>query len=741
MATRGRARAFFLAAVCWRRYRRVLVVLSVSCSIWATSPPLQAQGPEFDPTALTPPHASSIVSRNSKRPITSLDLLQLRDLHGVQVSPNGKYIAYVAGQALLRINGYRSALFVVGTEPGSESVNLGSAGTPHWSQIGEWDDDPPLWSKDSQQLYYRMEQSGRWQVWRWKLTGGPPEQVTHTEYSVKSFEIAPDGAALVLTVEHPPFTAQEIGRLASHGLLFDGSIETWQSKPFLDEYVESQAGNTETWIHDLRTNAEHQALGNELKRVGPWESDLDEKVINRMNSKDDLYRGHHILSTKVSPDGTRVAYTQYLEYSSQSARSSVVLNVKPVRGGQAVVLTPGAYYVADYWWSSDSSTIYYVIAEADGHSAKLMKVSSRGGSPQQIAPRSAELRYCGQYSVSASEQKVVAVCETNTSPEQVVALDVQSGTTYSLVNLNPEFQQIQLSPAERVEVTNKYGDSYHGSLVLPTNYIRGRRYPLVINTYRSGDHFLRGSAGDEYPIQVFAAGGMAVLEFDVGRDRNFDSGDFQAALLQWESPVQGMAEMVNQLVQRGVVDGSRVGITGLSHGDEMVHYAIAHKGFLAVAVASGTSGARDPWFFYLGGRQWQAMFARWGLGGWPEGKAAANWRRLSTTMNADRVGTPILMNVSDSEFLDGLDEVTSLEQLNKPVEVFVYPNELHIKNQPQHRFEIYNRNVDWLRYWLLGYEDPDPSKSEQYRRWEHLCDLQRAQVLAHPTSCINGNGY
>jgi hypothetical protein len=85
-----------------------------------------------------------------------------------------------------------------------------------------------------------------------------------------------------------------------------------------------------------------------------------------------------------------------------------------------------------------------------------------------------------------------------------------------------------------------------------------------------------------------------------------------------------------------------------------------------------------------------------GLGGWPEGKSAGNWRKLSAALNADHIRTALLFNAPDSEYLPGLQLLTSLEQLGNPAEMFVYPNELHIKNQPKHRYEIYERNLDWF---------------------------------------------
>jgi hypothetical protein len=30
---------------------------------------------------------------------------------------------------------------------------------------------------------------------------------------------------------------------------------------------------------------------------------------------------------------------------------------------------------------------------------------------------------------------------------------------------------------------------------------------------------------------------------------------------------------------------------------------------------------------------------------------------------------------------------------------------------------VYQRNIDWFRFWLQVYQDPDPGKREEYKRW------------------------
>jgi dipeptidyl aminopeptidase/acylaminoacyl peptidase len=104
--------------------------------------------------------------------------------------------------------------------------------------------------------------------------------------------------------------------------------------------------------------------------------------------------------------------------------------------------------------------------------------------------------------------------------------------------------------------------------VKPAGYAQGKRYPLIVTLYRSGDYFLLGASGNENPIQVYAAHGFAVLSFDVGRNRIRKDGHFESHLLDWASPTASLEMAVQSLVDRGIVDATKVGLTGLSHGAE-----------------------------------------------------------------------------------------------------------------------------------------------------------------------------
>ena len=88
--------------------------------------------------------------------------------------------------------------------------------------------------------------------------------------------------------------------------------------------------------------------------------------------------------------------------------------------------------------------------------------------------------------------------------------------------------------------------------------------------------------------------------------------------------------------------------------------------------------------------------------------------------NAASIDTPLLMQLADREYLTAIDVYAALREQEKPVDMYVFPDEYHNKWRPLHRLAIYERNLDWFLYWLQGKKDPDPRKAEQYAIWDKL---------------------
>ena len=667
----------------------------------------------FDPT---PVRILSLAKGERRRPVTSMDLLEIRDEKGASISPDDKYVAFVVGQAVYETNVYRSGMYIVGTGPGSTPVCLGTAGAPRWDSINQWLPESPQWSPNSKYItrLAKMDGAAKWQVWRWDVDGDHPIQITNVPGDVKSYRWTPGGDKIVLTLEKPR-DAVQIQRLSEDGILYAGQFEAWRGRPVVSEAIASKPKEVETWIHDINTGEERKQTEAEAKSIGPWVSDIGEDYFDYGAP---TLVGHHLLDAKVSPDGHRVAY-RIIEDSAGN-KGFYELFCKPVRGGTPIEVAQRTYFVADYWWAADSSRIYYTQNVGDGRPDKLMTVPAEGGTPQQVFSSPDSIYSCAP---DRSFHYMACAGENRATPSQVVLVDIAAGTVRTLVDLNPEFANLELGSITRLDGVNGYGDRWWAHLVKPLNYEPGKKYPLIVTTYRTHE-FLRGASGDENPIQVYAAHGFAVLSFDYGR-RDYDNkaGDFQR-YLSWYESVEASIEMaIQESSVMGLADTTRVGLTGYSRGTEIVAYEITHsKLFHAV---SGAAGDSSPYFYYMAGKRIQDNFSREGLGGWPEGRSNSNWKQLAAYINAERIYVPVLNNDPDSEFMGDLALYTSLWELSKPMELFIYPNELHVVNQPKHRYQIYERNLDWFRFWLESEESSDPGKREQYERWRQLRQLQQ----------------
>jgi hypothetical protein len=82
----------------------------------------------------------------------------------------------------------------------------------------------------------------------------------------------------------------------------------------------------------------------------------------------------------------------------------------------------------------------------------------------------------------------------------------------------------------------------------------------------------------------------------------------------------------------------------------------------------------------------------------------------------------LLLQSSDTEALLSIESFKALRRHNVPIDWYVYPDEGHLKFQPVNKYFVYQRNLDWMRFWLKGEEDPEPSKADQYARWRAMRD-------------------
>ena len=658
----------------------------------------------------------------AQRTMTAMDLARLRDIglpegallggaSPLAVSPDGVRVAFVISRSDPDSNQNCVGVTVMGTAPGSVPRLIDQGGELILSTgnfrgmiltIGFPARVTPSWSPDGRWIAYLRRDHGSTQLWVAGADGAPARQLTQAAIDVEQFAWRPDSASIVFASR----TGQTVERAAN-------VVEARSGYHYDDRFMPMMANTPEplaatplsAYVADLASGGVRDA-----------------GEVDRMRLPVDPFADSSPSPSTVADDGRRVR----AEHSGDNPLSALTLRVTTASGGPIPCSAPscsGKY--TGFWWIAGGRPLFFLRREGwDYGKLALYRWQPGVGAPKAVFRTSDVVDGC-----DLTSGKLLCVRESATQPRTIVRIDPQTGRSETVFDPNPEIRAIRFGRVERLFWRNDRGLEVRGDLVLPPGFSPGKRLPLIVTTYWSNG-FLRGGTGNEYPIHVFAARGFAVLSLH----RPLFVAEADPAATDWvkanaannanwaerRSLQSAVAVGVQRVVDMGIADPKRVGITGLSDGASIVQFALINSRLFAAASIS-TCCLEPALVNATGGPAFTTLMRAQGF---PAGTSddRAFWAPGSLLRNAAAIETPLLMQLADREYLTALDDYAALRELGKPVDLYVFPDEYHEKWQPAHRLAIYQRNLDWFDFWLMGRSDPDPAKAEQYRRWRGLRD-------------------
>ncbi len=670
-------------------------------------------------------------------------LVELNEAAGLGLSPSGRWAVYEVRRADPDANTYHAHWEVLDlTGRGAPRTIADGGDMPfgaapaNQQQMAVWVSLQPRWSPDENWIAYLRRDGAETQIWRARIDGSRQEQVSRAAGNVVDFVWSDDGRALIYDAG-PSRDAMrhtlESERLT--GFLFDDRfdpVSSWEPIRTHGEVADPPCCQ----IVDVDTHTARNATPAEVARFNdnrprpayqatPGMAHM--WTLRAQGAQADLPALHRepalVRWRKIFAAGAAVVLA-FADPSLRGASAPVRLYARG-GSGEAFVACPDvrcAGWLSEAWRAADGDIIF---SRREGWAFSTFAFyrwrPSTGAVRQLVATHDIF------YDCNAADERLLCFTEGSVSPQTLVSIDFATGVTATLLDLNLDFDRRALAPAGRLEWRSPLGHEDYGYFVRPLGPKPERGFPLVITHYRARG-FLRGGTGDFSPIQAYAAAGIAVLAVDRPEDwdataretddneierRNFDG-------LRLRADVFGaLNTALDALIARGDVDASRIGISGLSDGSASTAYAIAHTHRFRAASLSG--GAWEPILYYMSSPRQRALYSSWGLG-LPGSVDDRNWSGLSMSRNAANITTPLLIQTADSELGMALEPFTTLQANNKPVEMYIYSNEMHVPWQPAHRLAMYRRNIDWFRFWLQGYADPDPRKADQYNRWGAMRD-------------------
>ena len=657
--------------------------------------------------------------------LTPADVAKLESVYEAKIAPNGKYVAYtklVPQQPMQGDNGpAHRELHITDRHGNSRPFITGNVSIGHiaWTPVG----DVSFLAKrddDSYQSLYVIP-----------IDGGEARRVLQHDANIVRAAFHPREPRVAFLAKDPE--AKKEKEFRDKG--FDQEVyeEDWQpTKVWIADIGDSKSAAVKPVALDLPGSASHVAwspTGEKLVVViAPTALVDDSYMFKRVVVVDAETR---LITTQVknpgklgdvafSPDGKRLAMISAVDIHDPSEGRLMVADLP----GEAIRDLMPEYqdcHINSFAWR-DNHTLQWVADE--GLQTRVGTVDLNG--ERHEFPETDVI--LSQLSLSDNGKMCVAVGHTPKHPNEVYWLG-EDREPRRITHHNTWLDKIRFANQTAVTWSARDGLDIEGVLVWPLNYEEGRTYPLIMVVHGGPEsHVANGWVTRySYPGQVGAARGFAVFypnyRGSTGRGVEFSKlGQADAAGAEFDDFVDGM----DHLVELGLVDKSRVGITGGSYGGYASAWGATYYSdrFAASVMFVGISdniskvGTTDiPEEMYLVHHR-KRLWDDWDY-----------FLERSPIRHVQKNRTPTLIlhgkndpRVHPSQSLELHRHLKTLQQA--PVRLVLYEGEGHGNRKAASRLDYNLRLMRWMEYYLKGPRDKKSADDKPPFRIDYEAVLQ-----------------
>ncbi|TVP57288.1 MAG: S9 family peptidase [Gemmatimonadales bacterium] len=286
-------------------------------------------------------------------------------------------------------------------------------------------------------------------------------------------------------------------------------------------------------------------------------------------------------------------------------------------------------------WTEDGRWLYVSHSARDRWERGLIRFDVRDRSQERLVADSDLYR---DWRVSDDGSRIVFRRSDGDRPDELWVARGDLSEARALTALNPQLDAMALSRSELIRYLDVDGKELYGILHYPVDYEPGTAYPLVAEIYES--YF---DNGWNYSAQNLAARGWFVLRPSVNLEEGYPG----------EGWMKGVTTAINGLIDRGMVDGDRLGVHGTSYGGYAANILIGQTDRFAAAInISGKVNAVS----FLGDSE-KITTRNYTAAEWGQDRIGATlWEQPhkyiahSAVFFADRIETPLLLLTGEGDW-------------------------------------------------------------------------------------------
>ena len=635
---------------------------------------------------------AALLRAQAPRPMGIVDLLNLPRLTDPQISPDGRDIVFARGEADWKVGRRVSHLWRARLD-GGQPVQLTQ---------GAESENSPRWSPDGKTIAFTAKRGDNEfaQIYLLAVDGGEARQLTAHASAVSDITWTTDGTSLYFVAPEAK-TGDEKARERVRDDVYafeENYKQTHVWKVAVSNAAEARitSGDYSVTSYDLsdagRKIAFHRAptpLLGSGDEGEVWAANADGSDAVRLTKNTVAETG-----ARISPDGSQVLFISGSNAKFESYYNGRLFLV-PARGGAARVLVGESepYDVDQAMWSADGKSIYF-LANLGVHE-EVFQVPSAGGKPRQLTDGKHNI---GNWSQSRDR---LAFTLSDSTGADVWTMKIGDTSPSRVTRIfDAVARDFKLGRQEAIQWKGADGATVEGLVTYPVDYQAGRKYPLAVMTHggpQAADKYGIGSTS--YEIQVLAGKGYVSLQPNYRGSTGYGDAFLRDMIGHYfQNAHLDVMTGVDELIRRGIADPDRMVKMGWSAGGHMTNKIITFTDRFKAA----SSGA--------GVAQWVSMYAQTDMrafrtpwfGGTPWQKNApieAYWSN-SPLKDVANVKTPTIFFVGERDprvpMPQSVEMYRALKSNRVDTHLYVAPREPHGWGELRHQLFKLNAEIEWF---------------------------------------------